>query len=236
MPGAVEIERRRPGPLAWAPWIVVVAGACVMMVLFVIAVAAYSGYSGGAGPNRSRALTQPRWQSAGPPIADSGSSAPGTPSAVATTAAAVETAGAPSAAPTPAHRPRPPSASAVPGRAAPSRSAGPQSPVLTTSYRVRDIWGGSFIGELRIGNPSGAARSWTASLSFPAGVGDLRLYQVDGRSQPTLRRTGDRYVFTGSATLAPGTSLRLQMWFHTATEPRPLACSVNGAGCDLSGS
>ncbi|WP_157756867.1 hypothetical protein [Plantactinospora sp. KBS50] len=237
MPGAGETEGRRVGLLAYAPWIVIVVGAAVMMVLFVIAAAAFSGIRTGSG----RPAAGPELPSAMSPLATEEDPAvgadgdPPSPDGSGGSAAPASTGAGTGAAPAATSRaPRPASPSASPRAGTASPPATAQPSVLAGSYRVREGWPGLSAGELTVDNPSGTAQPWTATLSFPDRAGELRAYWVDGVPQPTLRRSGGRYVFTGAIPLGARASLRLQLQFHHSNGPaRPAECSVNGASCTV---
>lgn len=210
----VQFDRRGPGLLAWAPWIVIAAGVVIMAVLFVVAVSALTGGGPssrpGEPPVRPGAVSAPTNLDLSSPSDSTQPSPPGEPSVTVSPSPSV-TSGAPR-----------PSATSAPPLAA-------RGPVITGTYRA---YGGtnSFVGELRIRNSSGAVRSWTATLSFPSQAGDLRSYWMDGAPKPSMTQSGNRYVFTGTADASASVTLKLQFRRSDGT-PRPVECSISGSAC-----
>ncbi|MEE6256924.1 cellulose binding domain-containing protein [Plantactinospora sonchi] len=218
--------------LAAAPWIVVMAGVLVMIVLFVAA----TGYL--AGDRRPASAPEPVFpfvpgNTPTPEITVEASGSP-SPSAGPTSRSPVATARptSPGATPSRPGQPRPTTPAGRPSTSAPPNPPPAQPTGLTARYRVTNDWRGMFMAEVRIRNEASSPRSWTVELRFPSGVGRLRAYWVDESSQPTLRRSGETYIFTGAQPAPAGGSVPLRVQFeHDDRTDRPALCTVNGVAC-----
>lgn len=215
-------SRHLRGLLAAAPWIVMLLGVVVMLVLFVVAVLTLTTER--RSPDRAQqpvpALPFPSY-----PAIPAGSSLD--PSVVPTTADA----SGPAATPT-----RVAPSGSGPSRSAPratGRTGPPRAPATVTGrYRVVDSYSNSFTGEVLVSNVSTTDRSWTVLLSFPAGVGSLRTSWVEGARQATVSRDGDRYVFSSAVPIAAGESVALRFQLNdTGGVVQPVECSVNDSSC-----
>jgi hypothetical protein len=218
--------------LAVAPWAVVLAGVLVMTVLLVLA----TGYL--SADRRSSGAPEPVWPFApgntpSPPIT-TGSETPDAPP-VAGVRSPVPTSRSTAASRKPS-RPVPSrttASTARPATVVPPPPAPPQAE-LTARFRVLADYRDSFIGEVLIRNRSGTSGSWTVELRFRDEVDQLRNFWVEGAPRPELRRSGDRYVFTGVGALSGGASAPLRFHFdRRGDRETPLSCTVNGRGCDI---
>jgi hypothetical protein len=206
----------RPGAFEMLPWLPTAIGVVIMIGLFVFAVF-------GLRPSDYRADRAPVAPPNTPPLL----AAPSVPEGADTGAATPEAPRAPVTPSSPATSapPRP-----RPTTAAPPRPAPP--PEVTGRYRVVESFGDSFIGEVRVANASGGSRNWTVRLLFPANVGGLRTFWVEGAPQPKLQRSGDVFVFTSSAAVGAGKAAQLRFQFdRRGSVSTPSACSVNGVTC-----
>jgi hypothetical protein len=99
-------------------------------------------------------------------------------------------------------------------------------------YGVENSFGDSFIGQVRLTNPTAQSRSWTAVLAFPANVGSLRAFWIDGQAQPALSQSGRTFTWTSSVPLAAGSTIALKFDFNrSGSGDTPSTCAVNGASC-----
>ncbi|MEN3611121.1 cellulose-binding protein [Plantactinospora sp. ZYX-F-223] len=224
-------EPTRPRLLAAAPWIVVLAGVLVMIVLFAFA----SGFL--TGDRRTSGAPDPAW-----PFA------PGsTPSPVDSATDPASPGGSPSAGPrtpTPtATRPngggKPAASRAAPPRTTPPQarptSSAPKPPEpLTGRYRVLAEYRDSFIAEVLVRNEAGSAQSWTVELRFRNEVDDLWGFWVEGAPRPSVDRDDGRWIFRSGAPLPSGRSDPLRFQFeHWGDGERPISCTVNGRACEI---
>ena len=118
----------------------------------------------------------------------------------------------------------------------PSAVARPTSPAavptVTGHYRVTAPYDREFIGEVLVTNTGGQPENWVVELTFPDDVGDLRTSWVESQPQPTLTRSGDRYIWRSGVPVGPGASHALRFQYaHTGTGGRPRSCTVNGSPC-----
>ncbi|WBB67454.1 cellulose binding domain-containing protein [Micromonospora sp. WMMD812] len=209
-----------------SPWIVVFAGALVMVVLMVVALSTYRGRTPAAdvqtGPQPLLPLLPP--------------------SATATPTGAAATSPTPTARPTTPGRPTRSAGAPASNRASTPSPTGvaPATPSLLVSapppgqsgmtgrYDVEQKFSGGFIGEVKITNTAKTRQGWTVRLAFSGGR--LVTAWVLG-PQGTLRETDDGgYTYTSGADLAAGASVRLQFHVERASTS-PVDCTVNGTGC-----
>jgi Cellulose binding domain len=111
----------------------------------------------------------------------------------------------------------------------------PQSPVkqtVTGRFRVVDSYPDSFIGEVALTNVTGEKQDWTARVTFPAGVDDLRTSWLESLPQPTLDTRGRTFAWTSTVPLEPGATELLRFHFErSGTTETPARCAVNGTSC-----
>lgn len=215
--------------VAAAPWIVVLLGVTVMIVLLVVAFVAVRGDRrpfDGLAVSAPPTVPLPE-----PPVADTTGPGP--------SQRASRPAVAPTASPS---RPSTPIPSGTRSRAA-TPSASPRSPqpsvlvapAVTGRYRVVESYRNSFIGEVLVTNVSATPQEWTVRLTFPADVDRLRTFWVESASQPGLSRSGSAYVFTGVVPLAAGQRATLRVHYdRSGTVNRPTGCTTNGVNCAIS--
>lgn len=234
--------RRAPRIVDMAPWLVVGCGVGVMIFLFVAVLAGLPGTRPGPvagpagfspawpfGPDAERPTpagdeVSPTWSpSAAASIPPGGEAATGGPATTAGGPAATATGRTP-----PAARPAPTTAS--PTRTRPADP--PPRPEVTGRYRVMASFHDSFQGEVLVTNNGPAARQWSVELRFPGNVGRLQTSWVESAPQATLRRSGDRYIFTSTVPLAAGSSVPLRFQFdRSGRGDLPSDCRVNGTRC-----
>ncbi|GIG92936.1 cellulose-binding protein [Plantactinospora endophytica] len=226
-------EPTRPRFLAAAPWLVVLAGVLVMIILFVLATGYFS-----SDLRRTSGVPDPAWPFAqgGTPSSAAGPASPtdGVPTVepALPTPTTARPAGARNPAPsrtTPSRGTTPPP-SFRPTTAAPK----PAEPALTGRYRVLADYRDSFIAEVLVRNTGGAAQSWTVELRFRNEVHGLRNYWIEGAPRPSADRDDGRYVFRSGVPLSGNRSdplrFHLERW---GDSERPISCTVNGRACDL---
>lgn len=219
---------------AAAPWIVVMAGVLVMIVLFVAA----TGYL--TSDRRPASAPEPVFPfvpgNTPTPEVTAEASADPTPSTGPASRSPVATARPTGAGATPSRtgQPRPTTPAGRPVTSSSPTAAPSQQGGLTASYRVTNDWRNVFMAEVRIRNQAGSARPWSVELRFPSGVGRLRAFWVDGSSQPTLRRSGESYILTGTQPAPAGGTVPLRVQYeHDGRTTRPTVCTVNGAACSI---
>ena len=200
------------------PWLPTLLGVCALIALLIIAA--------------TRFTSAPDVRAASPP-------APFLPAPIQTPSEPVRPSAPASAAPgtQPGRQMRPATVPASPrpartsGRAtttAPAPSPGP----VTGRYRVADSYDDAFIGEVLVANSSGRDSGWRVELRFPAAVGDLITSWVESAPQATLRRSGDRYIWTSGAPVPARGQVALRFHFsRTGSGDLPSACTVNGGSC-----
>ncbi|RLP94253.1 hypothetical protein [Micromonospora sp. CV4] len=220
--------------LASVPWIVVLLGVCVLVVLLVVALLSFR--------TREREATS----QAAPPVF-----LPTVPAAASATATAsptptpTRTAGERrTASPQPSLSSRTPSPRVSSSSPAPSRTSAPAAPAapaaplgpvdgtVTARYQVgTDGWDGDE-AVLSVTNESGGTLDWRVELAFDDDVRGLR---VSGDSDVSVSARGDGdFVLRGTGALAPGDTrtLRLRLGWDDSGE-RPHRCTVNGVDCQL---
>ncbi|GAA4679618.1 cellulose binding domain-containing protein [Phytohabitans rumicis] len=201
------------------PWVPAVFGVGIMLGLLVFAVVSLRP-SDPDGVSLPAAVTNTPPFLAGPSVPDSGDSGVATPEA-------------PRASVTPSPTPARTTAAPRPTRTtAPPAPPPPPAPELTGRYRVVESFSDTFIGEVRVANSANGARNWTVRLEFPANVGGLRTFWVEGAQQPKLQRSGNAFIFTSGASVGAGKVALLRFQFNrTGSVSTPTACSVNGTAC-----
>ncbi|MET8234090.1 cellulose binding domain-containing protein [Micromonospora sp. NPDC005298] len=222
MSGMRRARRPSRGPVAIAssPWIVVLAGVVVMVVLLIVALGAYRGRSpasdAGSPPP---ALPLPRVPSGEPAPAATGSSAPELRPGLSPRASGVPSSGpavtwAPTVASTPAREP----------------TRAPQAPPpVSGRYRVVQSFDGGFIGEVLVVNASGVRRGWSVRFEFSGG-GRLVTTWVEGVPQGTVRQFDGGFTYVSGVDVPPGGSAALRFHLERASVT-PRGCTVDGVRC-----
>lgn len=238
-------SHRAPGLLkVAAPWLPVGIGVVIMIALF----AAASLWRPAPGvPTPPVGLPAPSTgaQPSAPGVGVSGTGGPalagGAPSVGTGSGAARPVPTRPARSPSTPSRPPPDRGSDAvapqpvrpsPRPPAPAPEPAPAPAPVTGSYRLVDSFADGFIGEVRVVNRSGRAANWEVAVVFSAAVTDLRASWVDGFPAPTVRRTGQLFVFTGAGPVAAGGAAPLR--FHVSRAGRVVApdtCAVNGTRC-----
>ena len=207
-----ERGRARTGPalrelLPWAP---TVLGVCVLIVLLIVAATRFGG------PPEPRAV---------PPFVPVPAPTLGPPPVSASPSVSAR----PDRQVTASTPPRPSRTSARATTTAPAPAPGP----VSGRYRVIDSFGDGFIGEVLVANAAGRDRDWRVELRFPATVGDLITSWVESAPQATLRRSGDRYVWSSGVPVPARGQVALRFHFsRTGSGNLPATCTVNGRTCD----
>ncbi|MBM0233044.1 cellulose binding domain-containing protein [Micromonospora sp. STR1_7] len=229
MSGLRRARRPSHGPVAIAssPWIVVLAGVVVMVVLLIVALGAYRGRSpapdAGSAPPALPLPQVPPPPSGEPTPTPTGSSAPallpglsprasGLPSSIPAGSRAATTSG--------------PTVGSTPTRAL---TRGPQgSSAVSGRYRVVQSFDGGFIGEVLIVNASDAHRGWTVRFTFSGGR--LVTTWVEGAPQGTVRQFDGGFTYASGVDVAPGRSATLRFHLERASTT-PQGCTVDGVRC-----
>ncbi|MFJ6167415.1 cellulose binding domain-containing protein [Micromonospora orduensis] len=223
MSGMRRARRQSSGPVAIAssPWIVVLAGVVVMVVLLIVALGAYRGRSpapdAGSPPPALPVPSVPADEPTPTPT-PTGSSAPALVPGLSPRASGVPSSG-------PAVS-RAPTAGAAPTRA-PTRA--PQAPAVGGRYRVVQSFDGGFIGEVLIVNASAAGRGWTVRFEFSGG-GRLVTAWVEGVPQGTVRTFDGGFTYVSGVDVSPGGSAALRFHLERASV-MPRGCTVDGVRC-----
>jgi hypothetical protein len=211
--------------VASAPWLVVLAGVAVMVILLLVAVSGVEREDQSTG---GPAQVAPLWPFApgtvpsppgdGGPVIDPETGGPAVPRTDTGQPSGGRTAGPPDAVPTPPA----------------TRTDPPPDPAVTGRYQLLAAYHDSFQGEVLIANSSGVARHWTVELRFPADVGTLRTFWVESAPQATLRRSGALYVFTSTDALPAQSTVSLRFHFdRSGASDAPIECRANGNACAL---
>ncbi|MFI7576472.1 cellulose binding domain-containing protein [Micromonospora sp. NPDC049497] len=211
--------------IASSPWLVVLIGVLVMVVLLVVALGAYRGRGSDGGPRPDPA----------PPMLlpdlSPSSVRPGVP----TPTAAVRPGLSPRATVLPTTAAAVPSASAAPsgagGAGTPSVrpvAPAPAPPPVTGWYRVMETFDGGFIAEVLISNGASTDRGWTAALAFPGGR--LVTAWVEGQPQGTWSAADGGFTYRSGADVPPGGTAPLRFHIERA-DTRPASCTVDGFAC-----
>ncbi|MEU8072203.1 cellulose binding domain-containing protein [Micromonospora sp. NPDC049151] len=210
-----------------SPWILVAAGALVMVVLLVVALGSVRGRS--------------TFPSAGP--ADPVMSLPGmplTPTAVSATGPSPVAATAPvpglsprstmlPARPTPAAPPPSPRGVARPVLPPPPPPSPPApSSAVAGRYSVMSSFDGGFIGEVLLVNTARTPHGWTVRAVFPGGR--LVTAWVEGAEQGVFGFADGVFTYRSGFDLAPGQSLPVRFHIERAGT-RPASCTVDGTPC-----
>jgi hypothetical protein len=205
----------RPGAFELLPWVPSILGVLVMIGLLGFAVVSLR-------PSDADVASTP---APPPPATPPFLAGPAEPEPPSVGAATPET---PVPSPSASAAPRPRRTTPAP----PPPTTPPPPPALTGRFIVVDTFSDSFIGEVRVTNTSRTARGWTVRLRFPASVGDLRNFWVEGAPQPKLQRSGDLLTFTSGAPVAAGKAAQLRFQLdRDGSGIRPSTCSVNGTAC-----
>ncbi|MFY1637777.1 hypothetical protein ACN27F_31650 [Solwaraspora sp. WMMB335] len=219
--------------IAMAPWVVVLSGLGVMIVIFLVATGCVSVQSRAIGelprqPATATPAPGPRPAASAPPVNTGGQlvAAAPPPSGEAILAPAPPSP-SPSTMPPAPPTTVPPATSTAPPPAEPE----PDWKVLG-QYRVMDQYHDAFIAEVLVMNTSRRDRDWTVTLRFPSNVGRLYAAWVDGAPQANLRRSGADYVFTSGVPVDGHSAVPLRFHFERhGRGAEPLHCVVNGAPC-----
>ncbi|MEW2385073.1 hypothetical protein AB0873_23720 [Micromonospora sp. NPDC047707] len=215
--------------LASVPWIVVLSGVVLLVVLLVMALLSFRGSERHAAPPPAPPLVLPTPAAA--------ASAYPSPAPASATAAASPTASA-SATTTATRVPRPTRTRSTPPATA--SSPVPPSPLVgggdasagqvTARYEVTDRHRDSFEAELVVRNRTGEARDWRVELTF---TGDIDSFRVYGRSGVSVSAEGGgRYVLRGTGPVGAGEAERFHLWIsHDGADTEPDRCTVNDADC-----
>lgn len=205
--------------LASVPWIVVLAGVALLVVLLVMALLSFRG------PEERQAVPPP----APPmllPTPAAAASAYESPASASPTAAATSVA-------------RPTRTRSTPPTTTTSRAPVPPSPLVgsgasagqvTARYEVTDIDRDSFGAELTVRNTTGGAQDWRVELLF---TGDVRSIRVYGRSGVSVSADDSgRYVLRGTGPIDAGDAERFHLRIsHDGADAEPDQCTVNGTAC-----
>ncbi|MFF4875609.1 cellulose binding domain-containing protein [Micromonospora sp. NPDC000668] len=207
--------------LASVPWIVVLLGVCVLVVLLVVALLSF----------RTR-------EREGAPVAAPPVFLPTVPAAASSGGGPTPGAERRSASPRPSRSTRTPSprvttSSPAPGRtSAPAVPLGPAGDTVTARYQVGTDGRDGTAAVLSITNGSSRSMDWRVELAFDD---DMRVLRVSDDSGISVSARGDgEFVLRGTRSLDPGDTrtLRLRVGWDDSAE-RPVRCTVNGADCQL---
>ncbi|PWR09634.1 cellulose-binding protein [Micromonospora acroterricola] len=212
---------RGPAAIASSPWIVVLAGIVVMVVLLFVALGAYRGRSPAPDDPAVLPPALPLPQGSVPPTAPTSprsSTPPLRPPGLSPRAT-----GLPPSAPVGT---RPPTG--APTSTRPATPPAQRPPAVSGRYRVVQSFDGGFIGEVLIVNAAGEDRGWTVRLDF--GGGRVVTAWVEGVPQGTLRQTDGGFTYASGVDVPAGGSASLR--FHVERAPtQPRGCTVDGARC-----
>ncbi|MDG4765566.1 cellulose binding domain-containing protein [Solwaraspora sp. WMMD406] len=230
-----------------APWVVVLSGLGVMVLIFLVAAGCVPMQSRATGevppPDLVTPAPEPR-PAASPPINTGGQLvavapppsgqailAPAPPSPSLTPSAPVMPPPAASTPPAASAPAPPPATTAAPPPPPPPVEPKPNHD-LVGRYRVLDQYGDAFIAEVLVVNTSSRDQDWTVTLRFPRNVGRLYAAWVEGAPQASMTRSGSDYVFRGGVPVGGRSSVPLRFHFERhGSGARPDRCAVNGAGC-----
>lgn len=124
-----------------------------------------------------------------------------------------------------------PSPSAEPSPYPPS-SVPPAKASVVGGYKLVSSYGDGFIGKVFMFNRSYRHQNWTVELEFPSNVGELNGFWVDGATQPTVSRSGNRYLFIGGESVGGRDIVRLKVHFdRSGYDVTPSICRINGVDC-----
>lgn len=209
-PGARQGARSANAVLASVPWVVVLLGVGLMVVLLLFAVLSFRGSEREAAPVPAPPLYLPTLPAvSGTPVpSDSPLSAvSGTPSR--------------SAGP----RVAPPAATSA---AQEVRGTGN----LTGRYRVLESYRDSFVAQVVVDNDSARSRDWVVELLFPGNVKDIQASSTG--SGVSVTSSNGHFTLRGTSSLAAGESVTLRLRFdRNGTVNQPSQCTVNGIGCAI---
>jgi hypothetical protein len=119
----------------------------------------------------------------------------------------------------------------------PASTAPPPAPgPISGRYRVVDSFADGFIGEVLVTNAAGRAGDWRVELRFPAAVGELITSWVESAPQASLRRSGDRYLWSSGVPVPARGQVALRFHFaRSGSGDRPAGCTVNDQACSGTG-
>ncbi|MCO1599447.1 hypothetical protein M8C17_30255 [Micromonospora sp. RHAY321] len=210
--------------LASVPWIVVLLGVCVLVVLLVVALLSF------------RTREREGMPAAAPPVF-----LPTAPAVVSPSATPTPGAERRSASPRPSRSSRTPSPRPTTGSPAPARTSssappavplGPAGDPVAARYQVgTDGWDGT-AAVLSISNTSGQSVQWRVELTFDEDIRALRVGDDSGVS--VWSRGNGEFVLQGTRSLDQGDSrtLRLRVGWGESAE-RPVRCTINGVDCQV---
>ncbi|MEV4656333.1 cellulose binding domain-containing protein [Micromonospora sp. NPDC049301] len=215
---------RGPAAVVSSPWIVVLAGVVVMVVLLFVALGAYRGRSPvpDAAPPPALPLPQgPVPSTVATPTPSGSSTAPPRPGLSPRASGLSPSASAGS---------RPPTAGRTGGPASsrPANRPAQGAPVVSGRYRVVQSFDGGFIGEVLIVNAAGEDRGWTVRLDFAGGR--LVTAWVEGVPQGTVRQSDDGFTYASGVRVPAGGSASLRFHWERASSS-PQVCTVDGVRC-----
>ncbi|NJP32479.1 cellulose binding domain-containing protein [Micromonospora thermarum] len=203
--------------LASAPWIVVLSGVALLVVLLVTALLSFRGSERQAVPPPAPPMLLPTVDAAVP--------ATGSPTAVATPT----TVATPTATPTRTQSATP--SSPDPAVPSPRVMAGGQTTgQVTARYAVTASDRDSFEADLVVRNGTGQARDWRVELLF---TGNVKSIRVSGASGVSVSTNGSGwYVLRSTRSLGAGETASVHLRFtRNGAGEEPGQCTVNGADC-----
>ncbi|TDB74319.1 cellulose-binding protein [Micromonospora sp. KC721] len=213
----------RAASLRSLPWLVVILGVAVMVLLLVVALGTTGGRRPVADlPPPAPAMSMPTLAAAVPSMRANTDTAPAVPGLLPRSNAPAS----PSAS----------SPSATPGRtggASPTASTPPASPSPRPSvfgrFRMMADYGDGYAGEVLLVNTTLRPRSWTVRLVQPRGrLGGI---WVESAPQGTTQVRDGVLTYTSGVDLAPRTSVQLRFIYEYTGGVKPSGCTVNGFPC-----
>ncbi|TDC78285.1 cellulose-binding protein [Micromonospora sp. KC606] len=205
------------------PWLVVVVGVAVMVLLLVVALGSAGGRRPVADlPPPAPAMSLPNLSAAAPSLPLNTDTAPAVPGLLPRSVVAPS--------PSVSSPPAIPGGDAAPPSVSTTPPASP-SPVLSVIGRFRVVadYGDSFAGEVLLTNITSGARSWTVRLAQPRGR--LGGVWVESAPQGTARVRDGVLTYTGGVDLAARGSVQLRFVFENTGGALPSGCTVNGSTC-----
>ncbi len=220
--------RAVPRVIASAPWVVVLLGTALLVVLLVVAVLSFRG------PER------PAQSAPAPPMSLPIPAAADTPAPAQSPSRAAPAPSTSSAQPTAPSRTAAAAASSAtgpgPASIAPTSIAPTDAPMVadtggvTASYRVLNTDVGSFRARLSVHNGTGERKDWQVELRFTGEVTGVQASSGPGVSV-TIRGSG-WYLLSGTRPLDAGGQQTVQLRFsRTGGGEHPAQCTVNGSAC-----
>ncbi|MEV6814744.1 cellulose binding domain-containing protein [Micromonospora sp. NPDC051296] len=236
-PGGAETGEEAGGRtarrvIASAPWVVVLLGTALLVVMLVVAVLSFRG------PERpTQSALAPPMSLPIPAAADtlapedspSGPNSPSQPSGVSPTPSGSSA--------QPAIPSRTASAAAPSSAGVAPTSSAPEEPLSATdtgevavSYKVLNEDETSFRARLSVSNGGGESRDWRVELRFTGDVTGISASSGPGVSV-TIKDTG-WYLLSGTRPLDAGSSQTVHLRFsRTGGGVYPALCTVNGSAC-----